>query len=745
MQKIASQAVLKWMRKGVLYMLLIALASPAMALSDSESLDKASRNVQEGKLKAALNVCNSLATGQHKERALSIRSLIYQGLGKHDKAIQDLNVLLSLNTETKWEHYLERSRAFFLSGKMKEALADIEKAIELRPTYFPLLSFRAQLFSQCNEHEKAISEITRCVKGEPSNPGYLVERAEILLRAGRNKEALEDADKALVLKPGDHRFLNLHAGFLFRLGQHERALAEMSRCRDADRKRVEYLFTQASWLCALGRYQEALTVLNKDRHKDLEENINYWKFLGRLYATLQEYKKSISCYARAFSMGPPDMHDLFNRSISLNNLGKRQEAIQDLKRAIKLKPDHVHLYTKLASYYQEQNDRKNACQVLEEGLKHCHQHDDRSMLLGGVTRTSEDVERIKWAEHQLEGMIKHHPQGARAFDALGTLFLLRKDYAKSIRMYEAGLKCDSSPDMKSTILHGLARTALGCGELNRALLAINQGIELWPSEVASRMTRRTIVQEIVTKGVNEKLSDLQGAIDDLKNENTADASCLAAKLYLSTGSEKPAIEELTRAIARQPTSHLFKMRSEILEEALDLEQAESDLTAALSFSDTPSLSDTDLYWLYASRAKLRMMLMRADGAIDDLGQAARYSKKPFKELSLRGSFLMDYGRLTEALADFDKSIAICETSFALGRRGQVNYRLGNLEQAEKDLSAAIKVNPVPSEYFHTRAMTNKRLGRYKECVDDLNLLLKRSPRDASLIKATEAARKRLGR
>lgn len=63
----------------------------------------------------------------------------------------------------------------------------------------------------------------------------------------------------------------------------------------------------------------------------------------------------------------PDI--LTTNALVLNALGRKEQAIDSLKRAIRIRPDYLPAYVRLGDLYKAAGDRANAIRILETGLK----------------------------------------------------------------------------------------------------------------------------------------------------------------------------------------------------------------------------------------------------------------------------------------------------------------------------------------------------------------------------------------
>ncbi|MBX9693980.1 MAG: tetratricopeptide repeat protein, partial [Cyanobacteria bacterium] len=220
-----------------------------------------------------------------------------------------------------------------------------------------------------------------------------------------------------------------------------------------------------------------------------------------------------------------------------------------------------------------------------------------------------------------------------------------------------------------------------------------------------------------------------GQLVDLRKNGAKDKNItlLLVELYQSIGEKEKAIVEVSRLLSSDPDDPVLLEKRGLLyfNELFEFENAERDFTRAISM-----IHDKNVLRLYILRIRVRLAAGKKEGVMADLSKLIDESViPPFKELSLRGYLYMTEGKIAEALADFDRSLSLRDTSFARGRRGELHLRLGNIDKSIIDLSRAIAINNRPANYYRLRAAANNRRGRYRESLDDLRVVLERSPRD----------------
>jgi tetratricopeptide (TPR) repeat protein len=78
----------------------------------------------------------------------------------------------------------------------------------------------------------------------------------------------------------------------------------------------------------------------------------YYSRLGRIYSFLHQYDQSIAAYTKAMQIGPVGYRTLLGRSYSLDQVGRRTEALKDVNLGLTLFPDDKNLLER-RDYYNK--------------------------------------------------------------------------------------------------------------------------------------------------------------------------------------------------------------------------------------------------------------------------------------------------------------------------------------------------------------------------------------------------------
>jgi len=148
------------------------------------------------------------------------RGLAYEKLGQTERAQADyarartlgsavdivsqfLQVALIAQASVPAQYALLECTDHQIHGRIEDALASCNEALENRPTFADALWKRGQLYAAQGDWESAVADYTAAIEADPGWPWVYYLRAQALVELGRTAEAQADLTQALELDPGD--------------------------------------------------------------------------------------------------------------------------------------------------------------------------------------------------------------------------------------------------------------------------------------------------------------------------------------------------------------------------------------------------------------------------------------------------------------------------------------------------------------------------------------------------------------
>lgn len=238
--------------------------------------------------------------------------------------------------------------------QLDAAMAALKADPKNPENYFNLSS----IFQKSGSHEAAIEGFTMYV----SIPGLSDEyRADGYNRIGISHRAMKQPDlayadftKAIELAPENAIFVVNRGNANVDLGKSDLALADYKEALRID-PRSSHAYAQRGILYnALSRKDEAIQDFNKAIEFDPQNAEPYYN-RGTIYFRNNQFDKAIGDYDKYISIikDPVYLADGYlNRGIAHASLGESQKALNDLTKAIELRPDHPNNYKARALVYR---------------------------------------------------------------------------------------------------------------------------------------------------------------------------------------------------------------------------------------------------------------------------------------------------------------------------------------------------------------------------------------------------------
>ncbi|MEG3150725.1 DUF3857 domain-containing protein [Sphingomonas sp. ZT3P38] len=201
-----------------------------------------------------------------------------------------------------------------------------------------------------------------------------------------------------------------------------------------------------------------------------------------------------------------------------------------------------------------------------------------------------------------------------------------------------------------------------------------------------------------------------------------------------------AIEDLTRAIAIDPSVDSYLWRARLYEAVGDKAKALADVTAARKVDPASGVAISHLASLLADNGEKDRAVALLDQRIDEGGK----DKPGF--MVAKAEILSDTGDKDGAIATIDAAIAATPGSpMLLNSRCWLKGTLNTmLDTALKDCTKAIELSDSPQSILDSRAMVYFRMNRFDDALADLNAALDLDPGLPASMYMRGVVRKRMG-
>jgi len=388
---------------------------PALALRNAQLW----RELEPDSVKAMQNLASLLlASGRVKEAKPHLEAWLKVGKGaevfpqlhalfarqKDKQAALDLVSDLAAAYPALPEARFAVAQVASQAGQMPRALSALDEALRLRPQWETAALFKAQVLSRKDGEGIAQAYLTDFLKANPDAREVRLAYAKQLARAGRLNESRVEFERLTRDAPNDpetHFTLGLIAmqtndlasargGFLkalelghpdadsvrYYLGQldeaenqFEAALKWYQQVNDG-RHRFDAQLRVAAMLSRLERVQEARDWLAGLMVQDDAERIQVVQTEALILRDAKNYPAVFEVLSRALEKMPDALELLYDRAMVAEKLDRLDVVEQDLRRLIKLKPDHAHAYNALGYTLADRTNRlPEAVELLNQALK----------------------------------------------------------------------------------------------------------------------------------------------------------------------------------------------------------------------------------------------------------------------------------------------------------------------------------------------------------------------------------------
>ena len=233
--------------------------------------------------------------------------------------------------------------------------------------------------------------------------------------------------------------------------------------------------------------------------------------LGKIYEYEGGMRRAIDEYVAAVDIKKNDYDSYYKIANLLNELGKKDEAIEMLQNLVKNKPDYYEGSCLLGDLLCEQERFKEAASVYEAALRFRPEDFELYYNLGIVYTRLNEFEIAKQM-YERAAEINHKLYGAHY--NLGQIALIQKDLDTAQACFENSLY----DDLEAMSYYQLAKVYALKGEKDRAITFINKAIELEPKLLKIAIKERAFkdIKEHITVSVKMEKEEKR---DNYEEEN----------------------------------------------------------------------------------------------------------------------------------------------------------------------------------------------------------------------------------
>jgi serine/threonine protein kinase/predicted Zn-dependent protease len=229
---------------------------------------------------------------------------------------------------------------------------------------------------------------------------------------------------------------------------------------------------------------------------------------------------------------------------------------------------------------------------------------------------------------------------------------------------------------------------------------------------------------------NEAESDFEKAAAIARDDNARYVLCVnRAVLRIRTGRTDDAIDDLNKAVKFKPRAY---------QAFVNLAQAyrgQGKLGKALEALQRAIAVEPELAHLYRLRATLHLERNESDLALEDFdrGLERQAAASPYQvdDQIGRGRLLLAKGKHAEALASFDKALAL-ESDHAVAQRlrAEALFGLGRFQEAIEAFDRYLQTGKPLESVYRGRGLARAELGQFPGAIEDFTKALELRPTSA---------------
>jgi tetratricopeptide (TPR) repeat protein len=188
------------------------------------------------------------------------------------------------------------SGIYYRTGRHKEALLAVNRAIEIDDQYLGFFRGRAVVYTALRKFENALNDINHVLNIEPQSASALSIKSSIYIFMGEFQKALAYTNKAISIEPDNRTFWARRGVIYLDMGNLDEALIAYSRAIDLNDRRHQVFVTRANIFRRMGNNLAALNDFNMAIQ--LAPNVlQLYYYRGRVHLEMGNFQATLSDFA----------------------------------------------------------------------------------------------------------------------------------------------------------------------------------------------------------------------------------------------------------------------------------------------------------------------------------------------------------------------------------------------------------------------------------------------------------------
>ena len=249
-------------------------------------------------------------------------------------------------------------------GKHEEAIADLNRAIELNPDDSQTWLIRGGAKGNLGRHEEAIADLDRAIELNSDDPSAWRSRGISNGRLGRYEEAIADLDRAIELNPNDSDARIDRGSANSNLGRYEEAIADLDRATELNSDDPDAWNVKALTMSIRSDFDKATADIDKAMELS-PEKVAYVANKGIILARKNEFDAAKNCIEQAESMNSDSEFVYYAKACYFALQNNDRQAIENLRKAIEIDPVHCRREAKKNHDFDRLRDNSEFLALIE--------------------------------------------------------------------------------------------------------------------------------------------------------------------------------------------------------------------------------------------------------------------------------------------------------------------------------------------------------------------------------------------
>lgn len=268
-------------------------------------------------------------------------------------------------TPTDASGFLRRGNIYLDSGRVDEALADFNRAVELEPQNPWALANRGIARVWRGDNEAAARDLAAATVIDPNNIVVFRARGLMAQNTGAHSEAIAAYSRALAIEPGDGFSLGRRAQAHFSMRDYDGALADSAAALQSRPLETDLYLLRANIHIIRGDPTRAAA--EADKLAQVAEDAYGHVVAAQIYAVAGRQERAMSEFDRAIAAGP-EAYIYLSRAVvrpSSDIAGRRE----DIDEALRLAPGMRDALVLRAELLEGQGDYQGAVAAWTDALR----------------------------------------------------------------------------------------------------------------------------------------------------------------------------------------------------------------------------------------------------------------------------------------------------------------------------------------------------------------------------------------